>query len=585
MQRFHRLPLDGQLYRLIWAGRISQPRTEQATPRIHLWLARIDESSPENLRCVLRPSGLPEVMWLEESAGSVAMFPIGSFWRDGVRQERLHALPEDQKFQREVLSAQSWGIVSSNDPIGNGFAKHVNRSDYPLSGENDRGEKEFFYDGFLIRCTTDSGLTLLIPCYEIFRRFFAVSSEISNALLSGHWATELKKLVQADRTGVSPDGKSYTIWPRGQMSDIAALALARFGLIDVARAAAASVYLELENARNRERRNSHWIVARPPWADDSIRISFLGQRLSNDTVLVLRIAQASFPSVPMPVSIAQEHLVIPKLKLTEDTTNPKAINRIREDDEDEQTHIGGPEDARYGQRVTQIPMDDPWDDVPRVKRTYVRETEIEREISSVENQQPRNRFVSTGKRGSHGSLSRGSFNPDEHTAIQSRFHALSTCFQEMIEHGDLQSRRDYDLVDPRTTELASYCQFPIEIGGAPQSWALVPGTQSRPRLCWVSELVSADGFVSYWLEIEPVRRITQKYLLLKPRTPGNSLSASTLRSILKAAVVRSGVWSADTLRTVHDEVIWIAKRHSYQGASLRRLGALAALKELRRKHD
>ncbi|WP_213030291.1 hypothetical protein, partial [Acinetobacter baumannii] len=117
------------------------------------------------------------------------------------------------------------------------------------------------------------------------------------------------------------------------------------------------------------------------------------------------------------------------------------------------------------------------------------------------------------------------------------------------------------LVDPRTTELATYCQFPPEIGGALQSWALVSGIQPRPRLCWVSELVSADGFVSYWLEIEPVGKVTQKYLLLKPRIPGNRLSAATLRSILKAAVVKSGVWSTDTMRTAHDEVIWLAKRH------------------------
>lgn len=585
MQSFHRFPLDGQLYRLIWAGRISQARTEQATPRIHLWLAKIDESSPENLRCVLRPSGRPEVMWLEESAGSIAMFPIGSFWRDGVRQNSRYALPEDLHFRHEVLSAQSWSIVSSNAPVGNGFAKHVNRSDYPLSGENERGEREFFYDGFLVRCTTDSGLTLLIPCYEIFRRFYAVSSEISSALLSGHWTTELKKLVKADRTGISPDGKNYIIWPQGQISDIAGLALARFALVDAARLAAASIYLELENARNRERRNSHWLIARPPWADESVRISFLGQRLSDDTVLVLRIVQASFPSVPMPVSIAYEHLVIPKLKRTEDTADPKATDQSRKDEEDEQTNIGGPEDARHGHRVTQIAIDEPWDGLPRIKRTYLRTTEIERVVSSIESQQPRSRFLSTGKRGIHGSLPRGSFNPDEHTAIQSRFHALSTCFQEMLDRGDLLSRRDYDLVDPRTTELATYCQFPTEIGGALQSWALVSGIQPRPRLCWVSELVSADGFVSYWLEIEPVGKVTQKYLLLKPRIPGNSLSAATLRSILKAAVVKSGVWSTDTMRTAHDEVIWLAKRHYYQDASLRRTSALAALEALRQKRD
>lgn len=584
MHQFHRLPLDGQLYRLVWAGKIGQPRQERATPRIHLWFAKIDDTSTFGLRYTASSSGLPQVLWLDESAGSIGMFPIGSFWRDGVRQDdAMYALPRDQKFRHVILPAQSWTLVSSNDYVDQGPAKYVNRSDYPLSGENHKGDREYFYDGLLIRCVASDGQLLLIPCYEVFRRFFAVSSELSNALLSGHWATEVQKLVHTDRSGVASDGKSYTVWPKGEMSRVACLALARFDLVDSARAAAASIYVELENARNRERRSGHWIVARPPWADESLRISFIGHKLSSGAVLVLRIFSASFPAVPLPVTMVREHLVIPSFIPPEEEPTLITNSVKRGHAEDEHTHIGGPEDPRNGHRVTQLPLDEPWEGVPFVKRTYARQTVIKRDASVDEGKANRSRFVSTGKRGPHGSLPRGSFNPDEHTAIQSRFGALDACFQEMLENGDLQVRRDYGLVDPRTTELATYCQFPIEIGGIPQSWSLVAGTQPRPRLCWVSQLVSADSFACYWLEIEPVGKVTQKFLLLKSRNQESELSSATLRSILKAAVVRSGVWTAEALSAVDEEVIWIAKRHSYLGTSLRRSSALAALRELRRK--
>ena len=495
----------------------------------------------------------------------------------------MYALSGDQKFRQVTLPAQSWTIVSSNDYMDQGATKYVSRSEYPLSGENHRGGREYFYDGPLIRCVASDGQLLLIPCYEVFRRFFAVSTEISNALLSGHWAVEVQKLVHAERSGVAPDGKSYTVWPRGEMSRVACLTLARFDLVDSARRAASSIYVDLDNARNQEKRTGPWIVARPPWSDESLRISFIGRKLSNGAVLVLRIFSASFPSVPLPVTMAREHLVISSFIPPQDALTRSTKGGERGHDEDDHTHIGGPEDPRNGHRVTQLPLDEPWEGVPLVKRTYVRQTVIERDIPDAESKVTRSRFVSTGKRGLDGSLPRGSFNPDEHTAIQSRFGALDACFQEMLKNKDLQARHDYGLVDPRTTELATYCQFPIEIGGIPQSWSLIAGAQPRPRLCWVSQLVSADGFVSYWLEIEPVGKVTQKFLLLKPRSRGRELSSATLRSILKAAVVKSGVWSAEALRTVDEEVIWIAKRHSYLGTSLRRSSALAALMELRRK--
>ena len=86
--------------------------------------------------------------------------------------------------------------------------------------------------------------SLVIPCQEIFRFFYAPETKVVNALLSGPWGIALDQVVSAERTGVRPDGSLQVILRNG-MHESSSMHVANLVLNEIGRRAANRVYASL----------------------------------------------------------------------------------------------------------------------------------------------------------------------------------------------------------------------------------------------------------------------------------------------------------------------------------------------------
>lgn len=550
------------------------------TARVRLWLVKVDESDPNHLKWACRPSGRPSTLVLEEAAGSLPKLVLGSFWRDRTQQVD-HEMPQDIKVKNAAIAPQRWQIVYASDRIvGGAGGMRIPPADYPLSGEDARGSPQNFQDAPLLRCLCESGLELLIPCYEIFRRFYGLTSELANAMLAGHWRRELAALVDLEQTGVSEDGRSFEVAPLVELRDIGCVGIALFMAVATARSRAADIFLALENARRSGVREP-WILARPPWGDQTMSISFLGHQLSSGAVLVHWIFGSSFPHLPYNVVRIDQQIRIPVQ--SEDV--PARAARASLDDRMEelaQATIAPAVDARVSRSAIHFGLGEYWDRLIRVKRQARSRTYVPVNPQS-EGDPPaiRRRRLTTGRRSSIGRSPTASLSSDSQNVIMNRFNALAECFSELLESGDIRTREDYALVNPVQIGAHAYCAFPTTIGGTPRPWTLVNPQDPRARLCWVSEIIAQDGALYYWVEVEALPREAFKALVIKPNAPGSRLSADTLEAILKIGAIDKGQWKKAALFTVEEEVRWLSARHSFASGRLRSSVVLGKLRSLR----
>src|SRR5258708_6140119 len=200
--QFSRLPLNDTLYRLVGAAKILPKIDEMETPRVQLWFAEIDNHEPERLAYARRASGAYSLLSVIESAGSLPAFPLGSFWHDMTRQNGL-IMGDQIKIENLRIPPQKWILVHPKDYIR--IHGHYGIQEFPLSGEDRAGQLHDLRDAPYYRCYSDTGLELIIPAYEVFRRFYGVCSFLSNALLSNHWNNELENLIVGSETGFTPE--------------------------------------------------------------------------------------------------------------------------------------------------------------------------------------------------------------------------------------------------------------------------------------------------------------------------------------------------------------------------------------------
>ena len=577
---FERFPLDGALYRLVSAGKVAAPLTSMTTARVRLWLVKIDESDPKNLKWASRPSGMLATVALEEAAGSLPKLILGSFWRDRTLQSG-YTMPQDVEVRNAALGPQAWQIVRASDRgIGVSGLIRIPAGEYPLTGEDARGSPLYFHDAPLLRCFTESGLELLIPCYEIFRRFYGLTSELSNAMLAGHWKRELATLVDMERTRVSEDGKSFEVLPRVDLRDIGCMGVALFLTMATASSRAAEIFPAIENARRSGIREP-WILAYPPWHNQTMSLNLVGHQMHSGAVLVQWIYSSPFPHLPYQVVRIDPNLCIPV------ANEDAAVQPARASPEDrmqelEDATIQSAKDARASRGAVHFGLGDFWDGLIRVKRNASSSTYVPFNPESEGAPPPRRRLrLTTGRRSDIGRSPTASLSSDAQNIILNRFNALAECFDELLQAGDIQAREDYAIVNPIPIGNHDYCAFPMSIGGTTRPWALVNPENPRPRLCWVSEITSLEGSFYYWIEVEALSREAFKALVVKPNVAGSRLNADTLETILKIGAIDKGQWKKAALFTVEEQVQWLSARHSFASGRLRSSVVLGKLRSFR----
>lgn len=554
---FQRFPLDGKLYRLIYGGKVLPFTPDMDTPQVRLWLAQIDESDPKHLKWTCRPSGSVSVLGLEEAAGSLPKMALGTFWRDRTLQTG-HSMPNEMTLRAAVIHPQEWKVVYADQRIEGSGEYRIAPDEYPLEGEDAGGDKRKFQDAPLWRCATENGLELLIPSYEIFRRFYGLTSELANAMLAGHWKQELSKLVDLEQTGLSDDGKTFQVTPRMDIRNIGCTGIAFFMAMPTASKRASEIYLTIANAR-RDGTSEPWIFAEPPWSGETMSIGFVGQKLRSGAVLVLWIYNSSFPHFPY--SVTRIASVDPTL-VKDDKAAPQAPEKPP--GKQSPPKIKRPADSRQSRHAVHLGISENWNKLPGVKRLARKKIAIPFNSLVDSNAPPKPLpLLSTGKRSGSGRAPRASLSSNEQNAIVNRFQALAECFEELLKTEGIVARSDYAKVDPILFGGREYCRFPMSIGNTERRWSAVDLENPRQRLCWVSEIKMPTGALFYWFEIEATAKDNFTSLVVKPRAPGSILASDTLLQILKMGVISKGRWKKAALGTIEEQVVWLTVIHPF----------------------
>lgn len=542
-----------------------------ATPRVKICLAEMDEHENAEPTYARDSNGSAKLLFIDEAAGSIPTLILGSLWRDQTLQPD-YRLPSSMHVKDAVLPVQPWKLLTLATA---GLLKGADRSssEFPVARKNAAGRSAAFADMPVLHCHTDSGLRLYIPCYEIFRRYFGLTTELANALLGGHWAREVQKLVDMKTTQVT-DKDTFEVEPLIHLSDVACRAIALFQTSPYAKEQAGQIYLKIDNAR-RAKNNSPWIEALPPWNAQPMTLSFIGKPLGDDGMLVLWIHDSHFPTVPYPI-----------VRLTEQTlpqeSRESQRGQINPDPEEpsgtDMPTISPPQDVRPTKAALHIGILDTWADLTAIRRraTSFRTIQINPDQPAKDRAKPKRR-LSTGKRHKQGNRSAASLSSAEQAQIRDRFQALARCFAEMVRDKQLLSARDCALISPVETDSATYCAMPTEIGSVTRPWASI---DQRPRLCWVIELTRSDGQRYYWLETESKGTVGHRALVLRMLQSNAHLTAATLEEILKSIVLGKGVWNTARLAFGENEFACSTARHTFDSDKVRSslvLGKMAQL--------
>ncbi len=227
-------PKDGRRWWIRAVDHVHTMHKSTATPSVEVLLSKIPEELDQQLLESRSRKGPDQVALsreiLKQAASSavcrvhVGTFPclrIGSIFRDGVYNGRLPSirrsftldLSEPQK------NLQTFDSVSESlrPPWWNPKTNHrvLNFSEYPLFDNENRT-----YDFRTGKCAvyTSNSQALVVPCSEIFRAFYAPTSEFARALLSGPWKKRRNRIVAMEDTGVEHDG-SWTVILRKEIAD------------------------------------------------------------------------------------------------------------------------------------------------------------------------------------------------------------------------------------------------------------------------------------------------------------------------------------------------------------------------------
>lgn len=535
--KFERFPLDGRLYRLISCGRVQQASIDMETPCVQACLVQMDEPKSGDPTYARHSDGAAKLILLDEAAGSIPTLIMGSLWRDRTIQPD-YSLPQSISVQDAVLPAQEWRLTT----LGAVTAAGVNRQadSLPTWGQDDAGRHIALGEMPVLHGHTDTGLNLFIPCYEIFRRFFGLTTELANAFLSRHWMREIGCMVNLKTTQLTKEGV-FEIEPAIHLSNVACRAIALFLTSSHARIQASQIYVSIDNDR-RAKVQTPWIKAMPSWGAEPMQLSFIGERLSDQSVLVLWIHDSQFPRVAHPITRLTDQAVLKSSP--EAPSGPTSPPHTDVPEEGEMPTIGRPQDARPSGKALHISILDTWSRLPELRRRVISLRTIPQDPDKPpRDRPPAKKRLATGKRNASGRRSAASLSSDDEAQIRDRFHALAMCFELMVRKGQLASFSDYAVASPVETPTATYCALPIEIGGITRPWAIVDG---RARLCWAIELIRTDRRRFYWFEIESKGPKGHRALLLHMNSDA-VLSASAVDRLLKTVVLGRGGWKVEQL--------------------------------------
>ncbi len=218
MDRIKEFPQDGRLWWICWVDHVLLPLGRTGSPGITVLLSALpDGANVANLPPIegeLRRQRR-EFSTIQVLAGAVTGLTIGTVFQNGLRVGLLKAEEvsfsfgvTDDGHRSAILPLRSNPDLSP-PPHWWSPRRVLRRRPRPLLPPASYALPGF--DDVLGLLVRDDTRMVLLPCFEIFRAFYAAHQDVALALLSGPWDVTWHEVANPDHTGILDDN----VWQIG----------------------------------------------------------------------------------------------------------------------------------------------------------------------------------------------------------------------------------------------------------------------------------------------------------------------------------------------------------------------------------
>ena len=560
---FDAFPNDNRIYRLYWGGEIQLPNSQDESSLVYVWLREIDingkfiRNTTEARRVVL-------------SSGAIPRLHVGSLWRAQAPYVN-QSIPESQLLEFEIEAQPVWQPVRAGDKNhgagkGDWGQRHawINPSDYPLRITEDGRQVKKGYNAWVVPMRTVDGLEVVVPCFEIFRAFYAGSSEMAWRLLSAPWPTISHRFINAAEFISGPDGlPGLQIDPVSGLGQGVARSIAALVSSSAARQGANNISSHLLHEAQKHGQQTAWIHAVPPFINTRFRMNARVQKFaSRDGYLVTKIENASYPGNVRHIALLQDTYEDPQnIHNVSDEAPPEGIPHLTENLNRAKINRAGDRRPTSG-RFRINTGGGLWLDPPIVEKVVRSQKRLSKQNDHHSTINTLVQTVGVGGQGNHKAAKHASFEPTVKLEKVDQMGAVHDLITSLCGKS-FDSWDEYPLVGPISDDVHTYCSLPTNIGDAKaKAWARgsghIPSAQSR--LAWVVRLNIGNQAV-YWIEIEHIKNFDKFCSLAFKTLDGSELDSETLEQILDICVISHGVWPKDVPKSLAKTILWVKAKH------------------------
>lgn len=578
---FEALPSGDKIYRLYWAGQIQFTSSEDESPKLYAWLREVDQHG------LYVPGTRP--VRVVQSAGAIPRFHIGSLWRDQ-SPFRSSGIAEPELIEFEIEAQPSWIPVKANDKnngagMGSGNRSHdwINPPDYRLTLEEAPGVRVAAYHSWVVPMRSVNGEELIVPCYELFRAFYAGSSELAWRLLTGPWDSIKCHFIKNVEFHTTDEGdKVIKLAPETGISKGALPFIGALVGSSAMRSGANLVHANLVAHNQEQGERTAWMKAVPPYINECFRIKARVIRFTTRPgFLITKIESASYPLSNTQLVYLQDALFSapsnPDITSTPEDLPPIESSR---QNELENARVAKSGKRRATKRRFHLGIGASfWLDAPRPTKEIA---DIkcaphplgQRDIVPT----PPTQVVGVGGVGDSKAPQHGSLELED----DETFNQMAA-IQELVSSltGNVISAwTEWPLVNWTPIEENEYCALPTDHGDD-EAIAWARGCdEDTARLAWVIQMTVGGAHI-YWIEIERQTRNEQYCSIALRVMNGGDLDAATLRQVLSVCVQHQGVWPKSAPEELASRIAWSKGKHFSDGAGgLRASTILNRLKDL-----
>lgn len=230
--KIQEFPQDGQYWRVDWIGAFVPNANITTEPFIQILLSpikRVAETLPQNLASV-RAVDSSRAVTIEIGVGQLPCVAIGSIWKNGFHQGVFAGT--DKIFSDLNISETSVRFIRANHKVNDQFL--IPQSQYRLGTGLNSWLVAVEYQG--------NPYGVLIPAIELIRFYYAISTNLAQAVFSGVFRYGLDSIVHTDRTGYVEAEDRILLGLRQQVTDEEGWVIARILHSPIANNSCLSIY-------------------------------------------------------------------------------------------------------------------------------------------------------------------------------------------------------------------------------------------------------------------------------------------------------------------------------------------------------